>query len=276
MRGLIYSSMPNEEYHSREGISSTAVKTVFKSSLAHWKGSVRKHKAAFDLGSAVHAMVLEPERDLVVRGPSDRRGAKWKDKQAELTVDQVLLPEGEFDIARNMADNIMSHPDAAPLFNKHMLSEQSIFVPCPKTGLMLKCRPDTLSPSTAGFNIVDIKTTVDASPEGFAKQVWNFGYAIQDAYYRRVCRLAGLDVNDFMFVAVEKEPPYVVAVHVLASEYIDWADKVVMDVLYRIKEAEERGAFQTGWPATNVIEAPRWLGLEPADNNLSDFTVQEA
>ena len=119
--------------------------------------------------------------------------------------------------------------------------------------------------------IVDIKTTVDASPSGFDKQVWQYGYGIQDAFYRRVCSLAGLDVDDFIFVAVEKQPPYVVAVHVLSDEYINWADMVVTDTLQRIKYAQENNKFLTGWPETNVIHPPRWLGLEPTGDNLSDF-----
>lgn len=263
----IYATMTNEDYHAHAGISSTAVKTVFKSSLAHWKGAVRPPKAAFDLGSAVHALVLEPHRNLVVRGPADRRGNKWKDAQHDLAPDQVLLPEAEYDQAQTMAENIMAHPIAGSYFDKDMLAEQSIFVECPDTGLLLKCRPDALSCNL----ILDIKTTVDASPAGFDKQVWQYGYGIQDAFYRRVCSLAGIDVDDFMFVAVEKQPPYVVAVHVLSNEYIEWADNVVSDMLHRIKYAEETGKYLTGWPDTNVIHPPRWLGLEPSDNNLSDF-----
>ena len=263
----IINDMTNADYHAHEGISSTAVKTVFKSSLAHWKGAVRKENPAFDLGSAVHALVLEPHRNLVVRGPVDRRGSKWKDKQAELTADQVLLPEAEFDVARQMADNILAHPSAAGYFGDGMVAEQSIFADCPDTGLLLKCRPDALSHNV----IVDIKTTVDASPSGFDKQVWQYGYGIQDAFYRRVCSLAGLDVDDFIFVAVEKQPPYVVAVHVLSDEYINWADMVVTDTLQRIKYAQENNKFLTGWPETNVIHPPRWLGLEPTGDNLSDF-----
>ena len=76
---MIRHDMTNEAYHAHPAISSSDVKTVFNKSLAHWQLSQRRESAAFDLGSAVHALVLEPEKDLVRCGPADRRGTAWKD-----------------------------------------------------------------------------------------------------------------------------------------------------------------------------------------------------
>ena len=64
----IVEGMSNEVYHSQSGISSTSVKTVYKKSLAHWKGERRKQTSAFSMGSAVHALLLEEDRDLVIKG----------------------------------------------------------------------------------------------------------------------------------------------------------------------------------------------------------------
>ena len=76
---MIYLS--NASYHAHPAISSSDVKAVASKSLAHWKGKVWKDSSAFALGSAVHALVLEPEKNLVLRGPEDRRGDKWKKAQ---------------------------------------------------------------------------------------------------------------------------------------------------------------------------------------------------
>ena len=70
-------SLSNAEYHARPEISSSDVKLVAAKSVAHWKGKVWKDIVTFALGSAVHALVLEPNKNLVVRGPEDRRGNKW-------------------------------------------------------------------------------------------------------------------------------------------------------------------------------------------------------
>jgi exodeoxyribonuclease VIII len=59
--------------------------------------------------------------------------------------------------------------------------------------------------------VVDLKTTTDASPAGFAKSVATFRYHVQASHY-----LAGLHgAERFVFIAVEKTAPYAVAVYEL-------------------------------------------------------------
>ena len=53
--------------------------------------------------------------------------------------------------------------------------------------------------------LLDLKTTISAAPENFTKTIFNMGYDKQAAFYRLVCREAGLSVDDeFHFIAVEK------------------------------------------------------------------------
>ena len=61
-------NLPDYDYHDKEifpHISSSDVKTVLSKSLLHWAGQERKESIAFDIGKAVHALILEPEKDLV-------------------------------------------------------------------------------------------------------------------------------------------------------------------------------------------------------------------
>ena len=51
--------MSNAEYHATDAISSSDVKMVYGKSLAHWKAKVYKSSTVFDVGTAVHSMVLE-------------------------------------------------------------------------------------------------------------------------------------------------------------------------------------------------------------------------
>jgi exodeoxyribonuclease VIII len=57
---------------------------------------------------------------------------------------------------------------------------------------------------------VDLKTTTDASPKGFAKSVAQWRYHIQQNHY-----LAGTFAERFVFIAVEKTYPYAVGVYEL-------------------------------------------------------------
>ena len=256
-------NMPNSEYHSHPSISSSDVKLVAAKTLLHWKHKVYKPSTAFAMGSAVHAMVLEPEKGLVIRGPEDRRGNKWRDAQLAADLDgQILLTEGDFDLAEKIAEATRAHPVVARyLADDSFVAEASFFATDPVTGVNIKCRPDGYL-QKSGI-IFDIKTTRDASPEGFPREIRNYGYDLQAAFYLRCMRAAGYEANSFIFVAVEKEAPFAVGVHNLTKEYLADADMRVTYTLAKIRDAETYDEFTSGWPLINSIDLPRWQAGEP-------------
>jgi exodeoxyribonuclease VIII len=72
-----------------------------------------------------------------------------------------------------------------------------------ETGVLCRIRPDWWVPER-GF-IMDVKTTEDASPEGFRKSIANYNYEMQDAYYTDGIHAAtGQPLRAFFFLAVEK------------------------------------------------------------------------
>ena len=264
--------LTNKEYHAHPAISSSDVKAVHTKSLAHWKGKVRKETSAFALGSAVHALVLEPEKNLVLRGPEDRRGNKWKEAQLAADLDgQILLPEAEFDLAARIADAAKAHPVAAMyLADKTFIAEASFFGIDAATGTEIKCRPDGYLPD---YGIVfDLKTTTDASPDGFPRELRKYAYDLQAAFYLRALRAAGYKADTFIFIAVEKEAPHAVGLHELTDRYLEHADMVVTQTLQKISNAISVSDFTTGWPLINTIDLPRWQ-TETDDDDIFTETV---
>jgi exodeoxyribonuclease VIII len=262
--------LTNKEYHAHPAISSSDVKAVHTKSLAHWKGKVRKETSAFALGSAVHALVLEPEKNLVVRGPEDRRGNKWKEASFAADIEgQILLPEGEFDLAARIADAAKAHPVVEQyLGDPTFVAEASFFGIDPATGVEIKCRPDGYLPD---YGIVfDLKTTTDASPDGFPREVRKYAYDVQAAFYLRALRAAGYKADSFMFIAVEKEAPFSVGVHALTDRYLEHADMIVTQTLQKISNAIAVSDFTTGWPLINHIDLPRWQVETPDDDIFTD------
>ncbi len=265
-------TLSNLEYHAHPAISSSDVKAVYKTSLAHWRGKARKPSSAFAMGSAVHALVLEPEKKLVRRGPEDRRGDKWKNAQLKADLDNViLLTEGDFDLAARIADAVKAHPVAAMyLADPTFVAEASFFGIDPVTGIEIKCRPDGYLPE-AGL-VFDVKTTTDASPDGFPRELRKYAYDVQAAFYLRALRSAGYKADTFMFIAVEKEAPFAVGVHALTDRYLDHADQVVTYTLQKISNATAVSDFTTGWPLINHIDLPRWQA-ETTEDDIFDQTV---
>ena len=261
--------LTNEEYHAHDAISSSDVKLVHTKSLAHWKNKVRKESAAFALGSAVHAMILEPHRDLVRRGPEDRRGNKWKEAQLAADLDgQILLTESDYDLADRIAASVKAHPVAALyLASTSLVCEASFFATDSRTGVEIKCRPDGFI-LDAGI-VFDVKTTNDASPGGFPREVTKYAYDVQAAFYLRALREAGHKPSMFAFVAVEKEPPHAVGIHVLTDEYMKRADAHVTQALLKIANGLATKDFPTGWPLVNHIDLPRWQ-TDPTEHDVFD------
>ena len=255
----VIENMSNQEYHMRDGISSSAVKAVFKKSLAHWKGEKRNaNNPAFAMGSAVHANLLEKERNLVVKGPKTKSSVAFKNLKANLTEDQILLTEVEYNVANcitkgaldnSVCSSYLNHPDR--------LNEVSIFAEDPISGLTLKTRPDLMIESEQ--TVFDVKTTQDASPKGFLKECVKYGYFLQGAHYLYTCKLAGYDVKKFSFIACEKTAPYVSHLHVMGNEIMHWGMKHLHKTLATIAKAEKQSDYSTNWGDYTVIEKPAWL-----------------
>lgn len=262
MEEEVRTDLTNEQYHAHPAISSSDVKAVYKTSLAHWKGKARKPSSAFAMGSAVHALVLEPEKKLVRRGPEDRRGDKWKKAQLEADLDGViLLPEGDFDIAARIADSAKDHPVLAQyLADPTFVSEASFFGIDPETGVEIKCRPDGYLPE-AGL-VFDLKTTTDASPDGFPRELRKYAYDVQAAFYLRALRAAGYKADTFMFIAVEKEAPYGVACYELDEQAISLGHIIIEEQLRTYVECEQLNSWPCYSSQIQSLSLPAWAARQ--------------
>jgi hypothetical protein len=264
--------LSNGEYHAHPAISSSDVKAVYGKSLAHWKNSVRKPSTAFAIGSAIHALILEPEKQLVVRGPEDRRGNKWKEALMAAEVeDKILLTEGDFDLAASVAKSALQNPVLQEyMAQKSYVAEASFFGKDPVTQVEIKCRPDGYIPDLG--IVFDIKTTQDASPKGFPFELRKYSYDVQAAFYLRALKAAGYKAEQFVFICVEKAEPFAVGVHTITPTYMDFADRTVTQTLFKIANAQAVGEYPTGWPVINMIDLPRWQA-DPAEQDVFDEEV---
>ena len=254
----VVDGMTNTMYHSRSGVSSTAVKTVLKSSVAHWKGQRRVETPAFLEGSAIHALLLEEYRNLVIKGPKTKQSKAFTEMEATLEEDQMLLTEAQYNKVQRIAKGALSNPvSKAALRHKERLNEQSIFVQCPRTSLSLQARPDLaiLREKT----LYDVKSAQDGSPKGFSSAVQTYMYDVQAAFYLYVCKISGWDVDTFKFIAVEKNAPYVCQMHVVSPELLAHATERMYRGLDIIAAAEASQDFGTGWGDCNTLELPKWL-----------------
>ena len=175
----------------------------------------------------------------------------------DLLEDQVLLTEVEYNVAHRVAKGALDNPTCkAALRHKDRRNEVSIFAKDPRSGLILKTRPDLMIESEQ--TVYDVKSTQDASPQGFASECSKYAYFIQGAFYVYVCKLAGLDIKEFNFIACEKTAPYVSHMHVLGPEAMEWATEHMHKTLAVMALANVKEEFGTGWGDYSILEKPRW------------------
>lgn len=146
--------------------------------------------------------------------------SRWRAENEGYTV----LSVDTYEQLLGMRDAIMAHPAAAALLSGEGVAEASVYWTDAATGELCRCRPDWWRKDGV---VVDLKSTEDASQEGFAKSLVNYRYHVQSPWY-----LGGMVAafeaghfpegwqrpKAFAFIAVEKRQPYAVAVYVLDSE----------------------------------------------------------
>ena len=125
-------------------------------------------------GTATHTFVFEPDKaDTVLHTDARANSNAYKELLAEAeAAGGILLSTKEYDVARRSAEAVRANPDAAELLSGDLLVEQSIFAHDAIYNVDVRIRPDGWRKDIA--TLLDLKTTVDPSPEGFAKATSNF------------------------------------------------------------------------------------------------------
>lgn len=247
----IYQGIPNEAYHAGPGVSKSGLWTIQTQSPAHYKFAVREEKSYFDFGEACHLAILEPNRfeAVVVRGPDDRRGNKWKDQLEGCELSKkLLLTSGDYDSVCAIRD--MIHADAwlnAIITGGKSMIEATAYAVDEVTGELVRVRPDLYRADLKG--ILDVKSSQSAHPDAFARSVVNYGYHAQEAFYSDQWQASGQEVEWFAFLAFEKKPPYAFAVYELPPSIVEEGRimmRKALDTYHACRDADHWPAYGDG------------------------------
>lgn len=273
----IIDGLSDAEYHADTlvpggSLSSTGAKALLRSPAHYkWQRENRVDKTSFDLGHAVHSMVLGvgldivtiPESVLASNGAASTTAAKEfianarNDGKVPLKADVVAE-------CNALTESVLAHPLARELFERSGKAEQSLFAQDPETGVWLRARADYLTDSNDGqSSIVDLKTSVSADPRDFGRAAAEFGYDLQSELYMHVLHLARGDKNiEFKFVVVEKSAPYLVSVIELDAEYIVIGNARMRRAIDIFKECVEKNEWPGYDPITHLVGPPTWLAYQ--------------
>ena len=261
-----YVTMTNEEYHAKEDISKSDLDASKKSGI-HFEykkfGQKQKPTPAMKIGSAFHALSLEPdlfENEYIYKpdflNARSKEGKEWKANQEE--AGKIVLTADDKKQLEGMMQSLNNCAPAKKLLDATGKAEQSFFWTDKETGLGCKCRPDYLL--VDGRTIVDVKTTIDASYKGFLKSISNFRYHVQAGWYLHGLEQAtGTRPDRFIFIAVEKSPPYGVGVYEADTLMVVNGYDTAREDLKRIAKWKEEDRYPGYCDDIQLISLPPWM-----------------
>lgn len=222
----IHHDVPDEAYRKEPGFNQSLLKSFAKANTpAHFKWGhdhPTEPSESLRIGSFSDILITRPDSDPMSRfivWPDTRRGNAWKAFQ-EANKGKIILTQDEHDRGLAIAEAVRAHDDAMKLI-RACRSQVVVIAENPRLGAGFRMKalidllPDTgrCDPALSDY-VFDLKTTKDASPEGFTESCWKFGYDVQAAFYLDALEYAGgPKANHFGFIAVENEPPYGVKIH---------------------------------------------------------------
>ena len=237
----IHQDVPNSTYHSEwDAISKSELSELSRSPahLVAYRAEERpvtpQRQRIFDIGTATHTAILEPHlfgKTVAVRPPGNANSNAFKETKAAMLAEQpalVLLTEKDYRMVGEMSQAVHAHPTAGPLVLACQSEVSAIWTDA-ETGIRCRGRADAWVPKV---NIIgDLKTTKNAARELFRRDVFNYGYYLQAAYYLRGWAALGHTDVSYVVVAIEKDPPYAVAVYEFDSLWLAAAEEEINALL---------------------------------------------
>lgn len=225
--GVFY-GLPAKTYHDAPGVSHSMLRAM-DPTPAHLRAYLDEEfepTPLMILGTLTHDLILEPERPLprLAIKPSDmkfstKEGKAWRSEQQ--AAGRLIIGEEAHTSLLGMVRSVSRHARARELLSACDV-EVSVFSAY-ADGDETTLRKGRMDIVPHGNVLADVKTCDDASPDAFAKKLFE-GYATQAAYYLDLWNDANpQDQREgFVFIAVERRPPYCVATYIVHPDAIAW------------------------------------------------------
>lgn len=264
--GKVIFDMPESAYHLRKDCLHASM--LKNAARFNWEKAkyIEDHPSdsdAFVLGRALHSCLLTPKLfwdEYIPLPAGDGRTKEVKDARKKLMDEHpnaTFLTQDQAKCVSEMVYGVHRNADVYKYISCEGSPEVSLLWNW--DGIECKARVDRivyLNPDERAF--VDIKTTQDAHWRAFEKTIWKYRYDLQAAFYLRAAEMLQMNVNRFIFIAVDTEAPHCASVHELDAEYLD-ASSAQIDKLF----AEYKQCKSTNiWPGygTNLVTCPPWHG----------------
>jgi hypothetical protein len=261
--GKLMPGLSRAQYDAMGAVNWSTLKHLSRSP-AHYRAALEwvPDKDSLKVGRAIHLSVFEPEKygsEVVVWGTEEeqkvRRGKVW-DAFAAKHAGKEILTADEAELARNVGRAVRTEATARK-YVEGGVGEVSIL--WSQDGIEMKSRLDFLAHCKA---IVDLKTTLDASPEGFAKESWRYRYHVQAALYSDAHHAATGERWPVVLVAAEKSSPWLVQCYRVPEAMLEAGRREYRSLLEQLAWCRSQNEWPGYASAEMDLMAPRWAAHE--------------
>jgi hypothetical protein len=290
----IVDNLSNEDYHAHNSMSKSGLDKISVSPLhylaglpeitdenrnrfayipeqyhVYMKGEAnRVETPAMKEGTLIHCAVLEPDellnRYFALDETVDRRTKAGKERWAEIQQEaegKIIISPEQQHMGMRIRDEVAKHKIARLLFDGGK-SETSVFSSI--DDIDARCRPDYIN----GSVFLDVKST-DNAGESFEKSVAKYRYYVQQPFYTDIAEQEGMEVSNFLFVAIEKKEPYSIGIYQLDYDAVAYGRREYKADLDTYKRCLDTGIWPGYQETIKTLSLPRYAAARIA-NKVGD------
>lgn len=273
-------NMTRADYDRRGEVNFSTLKILGTKSPAHYHASllapVSEDTDARQRGRAVHCAVLEPTRfrsDFVTFTGAKRAGKAWEAFEKD-NVGKEMLTRSMADHALAMAKAASAVPAARPYLSGGKSEATLLWSFARETlgglaGYEMECKSRLDFIANCGA-LVDLKTTRDASPSGFGREVARYNYHVQAAFYQDAYLAVTGKRLPYVFVALEAAWPHVGAVYRVTDRAFQLGRETYVDWMDRLHTCQQSNSWPGYGEGEMDVELPAWL--DPDDDESDDLS----
>lgn len=253
--------MNDAEYNALPGIRRSDL-WIMNQTPAHFRWRVDhpdEPTPALIFGQAAHKYMLEPDTffdEFEVVPKVDRRTKAGKEILTafeQMHEGKVFITNEDMQKLLAMREALLQNPTVKEILTGEIRTEVPFTWIDPQTQEPCKVKIDILAEQNGAPIIADYKTTTSCADGAFERSVRKYGYDFQAGMYTEGVRRATLEDREFLFIAQEKDPPYVARVYWCNTYMVERGMRTFHDLLNKYAECKRTNSWP-GYEDTELFE----------------------
>jgi hypothetical protein len=262
----------DKNFVEKRPLSASSTK-AFNKSPKHYIEYLRTRydKTEFAIGKACETILLEPEKvkdkfDIFKKfdRKSDAAKERWANMVLEAEKNKVtLINSDDFALASIMAENALANDNVRYWIERKRNIQRKLYWHDRKTGLPVVGYIDFDVETDEHISYLDIKTDYNGEPKAWFRHASDLGYKNQVGCYLEGAHRCFYEFPDFLFIVIEKAPPFNSYVVYCPGDYCNEAREEFRFTLKAFKFCMDNQQFDLGYDFWLFDTLPYFTMKEP-------------